>query len=76
MKEYKIKNQSLPDEGFGFSIGKRFVKLVDLTDEQAALVDSQFPGAYVEKIVSPKQKKKNDKNGIESPEIGDDQNEL
>ncbi len=68
MASFKILNQSL-NQDFGFLIGENHVKLKDLTDEQAKLVDSQFPGQYVE-FISPK-KQKNDKIRTESSEIGD-----
>jgi hypothetical protein len=68
MASFRKLNQSL-NKDFGFLIGENHVKLKDLTEEQARLVDSQFPGQYVEFILPKKQK--HDKIRTESSEIGD-----
>ena len=64
MKTVKIIAQDLP-VGFGFLINQKFVKITDLTVEQAELIQSQHP-AYVEVITlrTGKTRKRNAKNSI------------
>jgi len=64
MKMVKIIAQNLP-EGFGFLINQKFVKITDLTVEQAELIQNQHAG-YVE-VISAKPattRRRNVKNSI------------
>jgi len=64
MKKVKIIAQNLPED-FGFLVNQKFVKITDLTVEQAELIQSQHPG-YVEVITlqSAQTKRRNAKNSI------------
>ncbi len=64
MKKVKIIAQNLPED-FGFLVNQKFVKITDLTVEQAELIQSQHPG-YVEVITlqTAHPKRRNAKNSI------------